>query len=205
MDLVNGLCRLYYSVLIGCLWSSGAVSLFDEPFQAVSAAEKIGYPVLLRAAFALGGLGSGFADTTDELIALATSAFAHSSQLLIDKSLKGWKEVEYEVMRDAHDNCITVHTVSHLVHLYCVLCCPLILTSSCVSFALVQLKRRTVCCFYCIYLLLIMIGSCVLTSALSGDQAILRSTANDTETTTAYSHLVVTVALSCLIFEILMM
>jgi len=76
--------------------------------QAVSAAEKIGYPVLVRAAFALGGLGSGFADGKDELITLATSAFAHSSQLLIDKSLKGWKEVEYEVMRDAHDNCITV-------------------------------------------------------------------------------------------------
>jgi len=74
----------------------------------VSAAEKIGYPVLVRAAFALGGLGSGFADGKDELITLATSAFAHSSQLLIDKSLKGWKEVEYEVMRDAHDNCITV-------------------------------------------------------------------------------------------------
>jgi len=76
--------------------------------QAVSAAEKIGYPVLVRAAFALGGLGSGFAETKGELITLATSAFAHSTQLLIDKSLKGWKEVEYEVMRDAHDNCITV-------------------------------------------------------------------------------------------------
>jgi len=85
-----------------------SVSLCDELFQAVSAAEKIGYPVLVRAAFALGGLGSGFADRKDELISLATNAFAHSSQLLIDKSLKGWKEVEYEVMRDAYDNCIIV-------------------------------------------------------------------------------------------------
>ena len=74
----------------------------------MAAAEKIGYPVLVRAAFALGGLGSGFADRTEELVTLATNAFAHSSQLLIDKSLKGWKEVEYEVMRDAYDNCITV-------------------------------------------------------------------------------------------------
>jgi len=64
--------------------------------------------VLVRAAFALGGLGSGFANQKEELVALATNAFAHSSQLLIDKSLKGWKEVEYEVMRDAYDNCITV-------------------------------------------------------------------------------------------------
>lgn len=76
--------------------------------QAIAAAEKIGYPVLIRAAFALGGLGSGFADNKDQLITLATSAFAHTSQLLIDKSLKGWKEVEYEVVRDAKDNCITV-------------------------------------------------------------------------------------------------
>jgi len=82
--------------------------LCDKLFQALSAAEKIGYPVLVRAAFALGGLGSGFAHRKEELVTLATNAFAHSSQLLIDKSLKGWKEVEYEVMRDAYDNCITV-------------------------------------------------------------------------------------------------
>jgi len=82
--------------------------LSDGIFQAVAAAEKIGYPVLVRAAFALGGLGSGFAGRQEELTTLATNAFAHSSQLLIDKSLKGWKEVEYEVMRDAYDNCITV-------------------------------------------------------------------------------------------------
>jgi carbamoylphosphate synthase large subunit len=62
----------------------------------------------VSAAFALGGLGSGFADNADELIPLVTSALVHSSQLLIDKSLKGWKEVEYEVVRDQYDNCIVV-------------------------------------------------------------------------------------------------
>ncbi|XP_060085559.1 CAD protein-like, partial [Ylistrum balloti] len=76
--------------------------------QVVQAAERLGYPVLIRAAFALGGLGSGFAENRDELLTLANSAFAHTSQVLIDKSLKGWKEVEYEVVRDAYDNCITV-------------------------------------------------------------------------------------------------
>ena len=76
--------------------------------QVVQAAERLGYPVMIRAAFALGGLGSGFADNREELITLATAAFAHTSQVLVDKSLKGWKEVEYEVVRDAYDNCITV-------------------------------------------------------------------------------------------------
>jgi carbamoyl-phosphate synthase/aspartate carbamoyltransferase/dihydroorotase len=63
---------------------------------------------LARAAFSLGGLGSGFANNDEELRKLAHHAFAHSSQLIVDKSLKGWKEVEYEVVRDAYDNCITV-------------------------------------------------------------------------------------------------
>ncbi|XP_052267533.1 CAD protein-like isoform X3 [Dreissena polymorpha] len=76
--------------------------------QAVKAAARIGYPVLVRAAYALGGLGSGFANNEEELDVLVTSAFAHTSQVLVDKSLKGWKEVEYEVVRDAYDNCITV-------------------------------------------------------------------------------------------------
>uniref|UniRef100_A0A672I717 Carbamoyl-phosphate synthetase 2, aspartate transcarbamylase, and dihydroorotase n=1 Tax=Salarias fasciatus TaxID=181472 RepID=A0A672I717_SALFA len=76
--------------------------------QAVAAAERLGYPVLVRSAFALGGLGSGFANSREELTALATAAFAHTSQVLVDKSLKGWKEIEYEVVRDAYDNCITV-------------------------------------------------------------------------------------------------
>lgn len=64
--------------------------------------------MLLRAAFALGGLGSGFASNNNELVKLAQTAFAHSKQVLVDKSLKGWKEIEYEVVRDAYDNCITV-------------------------------------------------------------------------------------------------
>jgi carbamoylphosphate synthase large subunit len=63
---------------------------------------------MIRAAFALGGLGSGFANNSGELQSLATAAFAHTSQVLIDKSLRGWKEVEYEVVRDCNDNCITV-------------------------------------------------------------------------------------------------
>lgn len=75
---------------------------------ALTAAEKLGYPVMARAAFALGGLGSGFANNQTELIALAEQGLAHSKQLIIDKSLKGWKEVEYEVVRDAYNNCITV-------------------------------------------------------------------------------------------------
>lgn len=75
---------------------------------ALNAAEKIKYPVMVRAAFALGGLGSGFANNRDELIELAEQGLAHSKQLIIDKSLKGWKEVEYEVVRDAYNNCITV-------------------------------------------------------------------------------------------------
>lgn len=74
----------------------------------MAAAERLGYPVLVRSAFALGGLGSGFANNREELVTLVTSAFAHTSQVLVDKSLKGWKEIEYEVVRDAYDNCVTV-------------------------------------------------------------------------------------------------
>ncbi|XP_018404627.1 PREDICTED: CAD protein [Cyphomyrmex costatus] len=76
--------------------------------EALEAAEKLGYPVMARSAFSLGGLGSGFANTREELRTLAQQALAYSNQLIIDKSLKGWKEVEYEVVRDAYDNCITV-------------------------------------------------------------------------------------------------
>ncbi|XP_036406499.1 CAD protein isoform X1 [Megalops cyprinoides] len=82
--------------------------------QAVAAAERLGYPVLVRSAFALGGLGSGFANTKEELTALVTQAFAHTSQVLIDKSLKGWKEIEYEVVRDAYDNCVTVCNMENI-------------------------------------------------------------------------------------------
>ena len=76
--------------------------------QALEAANKIGYPVLIRAAFALGGLGSGFAENDAELKQLAAKAFSNSSQILIDQDLRGWKELEYEVVRDSSDNCITV-------------------------------------------------------------------------------------------------
>ncbi|KAI4500859.1 hypothetical protein M0802_004070 [Mischocyttarus mexicanus] len=82
--------------------------------EALEAAEIIGYPVMARAAFSLGGLGSGFANTQDELKTLAQQALAHSNQLIIDKSLKGWKEVEYEVVRDAYDNCIAVCNMENI-------------------------------------------------------------------------------------------
>ncbi|MBQ9839899.1 MAG: carbamoyl-phosphate synthase (glutamine-hydrolyzing) large subunit [Oscillospiraceae bacterium] len=72
------------------------------------AARELGYPVIIRAAYALGGLGSGFCDNENELDALAEKAFSFSPQVLVEKSLKGWKEVEYEVVRDRFDNCITV-------------------------------------------------------------------------------------------------
>jgi carbamoyl-phosphate synthase large subunit len=75
---------------------------------ALKAAADLGYPVILRAAFALGGQGSGFCNNDNELITLATKAFTHSDQILVEKSLKGWKEIEYEVVRDRFDNCITV-------------------------------------------------------------------------------------------------
>jgi len=76
--------------------------------DALAAAERIGYPVLVRAAYALGGLGSGFAHTPAELRELATRAFAASDQILLDQDLRGWKEIEYEVVRDLNNNCITV-------------------------------------------------------------------------------------------------
>lgn len=76
--------------------------------DAVKAADELGYPIIVRAAYALGGLGSGFCDNEQELRVLAEKALAYSTQLLVEKSLKGWKEVEYEVVRDKYDNCITV-------------------------------------------------------------------------------------------------
>ncbi len=75
---------------------------------ALSAANKVGFPVIIRAAFTLGGQGSGFCSNKKELQQLATKAFSYSNQILVEESLKGWKEVEYEVVRDKHDNCITV-------------------------------------------------------------------------------------------------
>lgn len=76
--------------------------------QARKAASELGYPVIIRAAYALGGLGSGFCDNEEELDRLAEKAFSFSPQVLVEKSLKGWKEIEYEVVRDRYDNCITV-------------------------------------------------------------------------------------------------
>ena len=76
--------------------------------DARKAAKELGYPVIIRAAYALGGLGSGFCDNEEELDRIAEKAFAFSPQVLVEKSLKGWKEIEYEVVRDRYDNCITV-------------------------------------------------------------------------------------------------
>ena len=84
---------------------SEACETIDE---ARRAAASLGYPVILRAAYALGGLGSGFCDNEEELNKLAEKAFSFSPQVLVEKSLKGWKEIEYEVVRDKYDNCITV-------------------------------------------------------------------------------------------------
>lgn len=82
-----------------------ATTTLDE---ALLAAEEIGYPIIVRAAFTLGGQGSGFCYSPEDLKELASTSFSFSSQLLIEKSLKGWKEIEYEVVRDKFDNCITV-------------------------------------------------------------------------------------------------
>ena len=84
---------------------SEAVSTTDD---AIAAAETLGYPVIVRAAYALGGLGSGFCDNREQLVSLVEKALSFSPQVLVEKSLKGWKEVEYEVVRDKFDNCITV-------------------------------------------------------------------------------------------------
>lgn len=84
---------------------SEAVDNIDD---AIRAAREVGYPVIVRAAYALGGLGSGFCDNEDELTSLVEKALSFSPQVLVEKSLKGWKEIEYEVVRDRYDNCITV-------------------------------------------------------------------------------------------------
>ncbi|TBR25824.1 ATP-grasp domain-containing protein, partial [bacterium] len=84
---------------------SKAVTSVDE---ALRTAERIGYPVIVRAAYALGGLGSGFAHNAAEMRSLASAAFANSPQVLVEKSLVGWREVEYEVMRDSSGDAITI-------------------------------------------------------------------------------------------------
>ncbi len=80
----------------------------EDMDQALKAATDLGYPVIVRAAYALGGLGSGFANNDEELRKICEKAFSFSPQVLVEKSLKGWKEIEYEVVRDRYDNCITV-------------------------------------------------------------------------------------------------
>ena len=80
----------------------------ETPEDARKAANALGYPVIVRAAYALGGLGSGFCNNDQELDILLEKAFSFSPQVLVEKSLKGWKEIEYEVVRDKFDNCITV-------------------------------------------------------------------------------------------------
>lgn len=82
-----------------------AVTSIDD---ALRASETLGFPIIVRAAFTLGGQGSGFCYNRDQLLKLAATAFSYSSQILVEESLKGWKEVEYEVVRDCYDNCITV-------------------------------------------------------------------------------------------------
>ena len=76
--------------------------------DAVAAAKELGYPVIIRAAYALGGLGSGFCNNEEELVKLAEKSFTFSPQVLVEKSLKGWKEIEFEVVRDKYDNCVTI-------------------------------------------------------------------------------------------------
>lgn len=80
----------------------------DNLQDALKAADELGYPIIIRAAYALGGLGSGFCNNKEELTKLAEKAFTFSPQILVEKSLKGWKEIEYEVVRDKFNNCITV-------------------------------------------------------------------------------------------------
>ena len=99
-------------LFVGKLNEIGVKTIKSEACENIEqtrhAAALLGYPVILRAAYALGGLGSGFCDNQEELDRLAEKAFSFSPQVLVEKSLKGWKEIEYEVVRDRYDNCITV-------------------------------------------------------------------------------------------------
>ncbi len=99
-------------LFVGKLDEIGVKTIKSQACESIDAARKaaseLGYPVILRAAYALGGLGSGFCDNEEELNRLAEKAFSFSPQVLVEKSLKGWKEIEYEVVRDRFDNCITV-------------------------------------------------------------------------------------------------
>ena len=81
--------------------------------DAIAAARRIGYPVMVRSAYALGGLGSGICADEEEFLKLAESSFAFSKQILVEESLKGWKEIEFEVIRDANDHCFTVASMEN--------------------------------------------------------------------------------------------
>jgi carbamoyl-phosphate synthase large subunit len=96
--------RKLHSIEVRTPRSIAVTSLED----ALNASEELGFPIIVRAAYTLGGQGSGFCYNRDELIKLANKAFSYSGQILVEESLKGWKEVEYEVVRDCFDNCITV-------------------------------------------------------------------------------------------------
>ena len=85
--------------------------------DALEASSTLGFPIIIRAAYTLGGQGSGFCNNREELIKLAQKAFSYSNQILIEESLKGWKEVEYEVVRDRFNNCITVCNMENFDHL----------------------------------------------------------------------------------------
>src|SRR5690606_14699955 len=97
---------------LGLSIPDGSIASTKE--EAISVSEQIGYPVLVRAAFALGGLGSGFANNREELEPLIQLAFSNSSQVIIDKSLRGFKEIEYEIVRDINGNCISVCNMENL-------------------------------------------------------------------------------------------
>ena len=92
------------------LRSSQAVESMED---AIAAARRIGYPVMVRSAYALGGLGSGICANEEEFLKLAESSFAFSKQILVEESLKGWKEIEFEVIRDANDHCFTVASMEN--------------------------------------------------------------------------------------------
>ena len=90
---------------------SQAVETMDD---AIAAANRIGYPIMIRSAYALGGMGSGICQNETELRTLAESAFAYSPQILVEESLKGWKEIEFEVIRDKNDHCFTVVSMENV-------------------------------------------------------------------------------------------
>jgi len=107
--IINTEDRDIFSKMLGEIEVKTPKSIATETIEeAKIAAEKVGFPIIIRAAYTLGGLGSGFCENMDELEKLAAKAFSYSPQILIEESIKGWKEVEYEVVRDQYDNCITV-------------------------------------------------------------------------------------------------